>query len=278
VALWIETSSVIPICLEQERLEMASAYYWWAEECLPGVSEYYLHLPVEMASAFTVRSLNRYDHGHIADAESDWETAKSFLRQYTFESIGTLVEKLARNHRDAQQHILALELALHPEQSVVRIYLAQSYNAVAQGQAALAVISPLIAAMPEDTRVWQQYGQALLNMRRFAEAETALKEAVRLAPDDLHAANRLGVLYKVSGKHASAKRAFRRALELDKAGRAYWVWEHLGDVLVAEGSHDEAAEMYIVALDLAPPAHQERIRAKLPKPVPIEGRMPWPNT
>ena len=111
--------------------------------------------------------------------------------------------------------------------------------------------------------VWQQYGQALLNLGRFAEAEIALKEAVRLAPDDLRAINRLGVLYKVSGKYESAEGAFRQALDLEAETKAYWVWEHLGDVLARQGKRGEAVEAYGRALKQAPQDRQETIRLKL---------------
>jgi tetratricopeptide (TPR) repeat protein len=262
LAMWIERFSAVPNCLEHNRLKMASAYYWWAAAYLPGISRHYSGLPMKMASAFIVRSLHRFDQGQTLLANSDWEMARSFLAQSSFESTGALLERLAQNHREAQQHFLTLELAIHPQESAARIYLASSYNATSQPRKAMAVISPLLATLPSDTRVWQQYGQALLNMRRFSEAETALQHAVSLAPNDLHAVNRLGVLYKVSGQHELAEGVFRQALALDEAARAYWVWEHLGDVLLALGRQTEAADAYATALALAPDGAQETLRTK----------------
>ena len=263
LALWIERYSVIPVCLQQDEIDVAGAYYWWVERHLPDVSQHYAKLPAQMADGFIARSFDQYDRGYTVNAERDWGTAKSFLADHPFDVFGMLVEKLAQDHREAQQYLLASELESRSEDNAVRIYLAQAYNVMGQGQDALGVISPLLTTMPEDTRVWQQYGQALLNMRRFVEAEMPLQKAVRLSPNDLHAMNRLGNLYKASGQYELAEAAFRQALELEGGSKAYWVWEHLGDVLLEEGKRGEAMVAYRFALELSPPERQESVRTKL---------------
>src|SRR5207253_839893 len=116
------------------------------------------------------------------------------------------------------------------------------------GREALEAVMPLIRSLPEDTRVWQQYGQALLNMRRFPEAEAALQKAIQLAPNDLQSYNRLGVLYMAWERDADAETAFRHALSLADADQAFWVWEHLGDVLRKQGRSNEAIEAYKAAI------------------------------
>jgi cytochrome c-type biogenesis protein CcmH/NrfG len=57
-----------------------------------------------------------------------------------------------------------------------------------------------------------------------------------------------------TGNDKKAEDAFRQALAAKGGSDAYWVWEHLGDVLRKQGRPDEAAQAYRTALTLAPPA------------------------
>jgi tetratricopeptide (TPR) repeat protein len=263
LARWIESNSVIPICLERNDLDNASAYYDWAEKAVPGLTGSYIRLSSRMASAFVGRAFERYDGGNIKAAEADWSAGKSYLGSAPYESFGDVAEKVAIKHRKAQQSLLASDLAANPTSGIVRIYLSQAYNAASQGHQAFDTIAPLLQTAQEDSRVWQQYGQALIGMNRLPEAEEALQKAVRLAPNDLQALNRLGVLYQATGQAERADALFRQALAAPGGADAYWVWEHLGDVLVQEGKRSEALQAYTTAIAKAPPELQASARKKL---------------
>ena len=179
LALWIERYSVIPMCLEENNVDDAAAYYSWADEAVPGVAEHYRKLTVQMASAFITRAYDKGSSHEWLAASENWTAAKTFLKGKPYNDFGDLAEKLAVDSRNVQQALLAADIAKNPTDKVARIYLAQSYNATNQGQKALDAIAPLLEDMPDDTRVWQQQGQALIALNRLAEAEAALQEAVR---------------------------------------------------------------------------------------------------
>jgi Flp pilus assembly protein TadD len=84
---------------------------------------------------------------------------------------------------------------------------------------------------------------------RLAEAEAALREAIRLQPRESAAHYNLGLLLAEKGRPADARAALRRALELDpnSAGAAYNL-----AVLVAESSPKEAASLAGRAAAAAP--------------------------
>jgi tetratricopeptide (TPR) repeat protein len=265
LAQWIETNSIIPLCLRAGNLDNAVAYYTWVTVRYPVVLPYLKSLPSQLVSAFVERAYSNYDAGNDANARSDWAAAHTLTRNSAYEAFGDLAEKAALDHRSAQQYLLARDVASEPENSPARIYLAQAYNATAAGKEALEAILPLVAAKSADTRVWQQYGQALIGLKRLDEAEAALKRAVELAPEDLGALNRMGVYYLARRRAADAEPWFRKALGLPGGTKDYWLWEHLGDTLLAQGRTPEAVDAFRQAVGAAPGDLSASARAKLEK-------------
>jgi tetratricopeptide (TPR) repeat protein len=267
LARWIEDSSVIPVCLGRNEVDAAGEYYAWAVRSVPGVAQHFQHLPSDMARSYVERAYERFDGGDSGGAQSDWMRAQSYLPAASYEGFGDIAEKLAaqapKPHRGAQQRLLAGDVARAGAPDAARIYLSQAYNETASGRQALEAIEPLRRARPEDSRVWEQYGQALVNLNRFAEAEGALRTAARLAPGDIGPLNRLGVLYMAWGKYGEAESVYLQALKIGQGSESYWLWEHLGDALVKEGKRQEAAGAYTAALTTAPPEHASSARAKL---------------
>lgn len=102
--------------------------------------------------------------------------------------------------------------------------------------------------VPEDPLIRYEYGQVLLQQRRFAEAEAQLTEATRLLPDYQDAHLALGRLYEGLERPDSAIRSYERVLELGRnteAGReaqpqlAALYGARLQELL-SEGREDEA--------------------------------------
>jgi tetratricopeptide (TPR) repeat protein len=251
LARWIEDKSVVPLCLAGGQLDSALAYYDWANAQYPNIGSQFERLPSQMAGALVERAFTRVEAGDLQGALSDWAAARSALPGASYDTFGDLVEKSAAGHRPAQQRLLALDVASSSGASSPRIYLAQAYNATGQGHEALDAISPLVDAESTDTRAWQQYGQALIALQRLPAAETALRHAVQLAPNDPAALNRMGVFYLATGRAEQAEPFFRQALA--RAGAdSYWLWEHLGDALLAQQRPQEAAEAYRAAIKAVP--------------------------
>lgn len=270
LARWIESNSVIPKCLESKDLDAASAYYYWVGSLIPLLSRSYVRLPDRMASASISRSFERFDAGQLEAAQADWLSAKGFFASATekgasprYEAIGDIAEKVGAKHRKAQQHFLKQDLVAYPDNASVKVYLTQAYNGNFQSREALDTITPLLEAMPDDVSVLQQYAQALIGLNRVQEAEAVLQKSVRLAPDNLQVLNRLGVLYQVTDQPERAASLFRQALAASGGADAYWVWDHLGDVLLDQGKRPQAREAYQNAVARAPVELQEPARKKL---------------
>lgn len=71
------------------------------------------------------------------------------------------------------------------------------------------------AAAPRDATAWFVRGRALEGLRRGDEGAEAYREAIRLDPDDVHARNNLGNLYRARARHRDAMLAYRDAVERD---------------------------------------------------------------
>jgi Flp pilus assembly protein TadD len=93
-------------------------------------------------------------------------------------------------------------------------------------------------------------GALLMRSEELDEAETALRQALDLAPDDAHARHRLSELRQRQGRTAEAIAESRRAVELDPDLAHAWI--HLGHLLSEAGSLDEAEAALRRAVSLAP--------------------------
>jgi Flp pilus assembly protein TadD len=70
---------------------------------------------------------------------------------------------------------------------------------------------------PEDAAVRARLGSLYMEAERNEEALQWLSEAVRLAPEDLHARNHLAITYLNLGQLENAVAAFEENLERDPA-------------------------------------------------------------
>lgn len=77
----------------------------------------------------------------------------------------------------------------------------------------LAMSERLVRESPETMRFQSQLGQLYLERGRLEDAEKALREAARLAPDSAHAAVDLARVLMRQGKHVESREQFARALE-----------------------------------------------------------------
>jgi Flp pilus assembly protein TadD len=267
LAKWVEESSIVPECLSENGIDRAVAYFEWLNGASEGTVTHLSALPRLLAGDLIERAYRRYEVGLTQSGYADWTRARGVLAALSQDTFGELAERLAAGARSAQQEYLRRDLAkAASNQHLLReisLLLAQSYNESSRHLEAEELLAALLDDVSGDTRVWQQYGQSLLGQRRFPEAEEALRKAVSLAPSDSGALNRLGVLYMVWGQPDDAEAIFRRALETSTGKRSYWLWEHLGDVLAAQGEREDAAEAYRHAIERAPDELEASARAKL---------------
>jgi Flp pilus assembly protein TadD len=99
------------------------------------------------------------------------------------------------------------------------LHQAQALRAKGDLDGELRVISQLMLAQPDDSRVVGEYGKLLVQQGRSNDAVQFLRRAVELAPSDWTFYSALGVAYDQLADSANAKLAYERALTL-KPGEA----------------------------------------------------------
>jgi peptidoglycan/xylan/chitin deacetylase (PgdA/CDA1 family)/uncharacterized caspase-like protein len=93
-------------------------------------------------------------------------------------------------------------------------------------------------------------GLQAFRAQRYAEAEAAFTEALKLRPDFALAANNLGFVYFKQNKPAEAARWFQNTLQLDPSRAVAYL--NLGDAQRALGQAEAARKAYTTYLELAP--------------------------
>lgn len=108
---------------------------------------------------------------------------------------------------------------------------------------------PHVATLSEARKHYVQ-GTTLLHQRRFAEAETYLREALRLKPEDADVLNNLGTAIWEQGRSTEATAYYLRAYQFKR--NDFGILNNLGMVLWEQGRPERAVEYYRRALELNP--------------------------
>jgi eukaryotic-like serine/threonine-protein kinase len=137
--------------------------------------------------------------------------------------------------------------------------LAHLLEARGRGDEAAAVFADLVRLRPGDARHRLCYGRLLKDhgdgagaAAAMEAAVAALRQAVRLKPDDDQAHANLGSALRSQGKVAEAVDEYRAALRLGPDNALTRI--NLGDALRGQGKVDEAIDEYRAALRLEPGA------------------------
>ena len=103
-------------------------------------------------------------------------------------------------------------------------------------------IEKQISLSPRDDRLWALLGQAHFHVNRFAEAVTALREALRLKPDHAAHCGDLGIALRADGRVTEAEALLREAIRRDGANPL----SHfaLGNLFVSQRRHEEAIAVF----------------------------------
>jgi Flp pilus assembly protein TadD len=163
----------------------------------------------------------------------------------------------ARGDAEAAAPILnrvarARSLNAHPCSDVARMLAAQGKASLIEPQ-----YRACLALMPDDARL--RYGLAgFLREHCDGEAAVALLEPILSAhPDSAEAHDQTGMALAEAGRFTEAAKQFREAIAHDPAPAAFWA--NLGMMLKTDGQFDAALDAYHEALARAPGDRQIRV-------------------
>jgi GT2 family glycosyltransferase/tetratricopeptide (TPR) repeat protein len=190
------------------------------------------------------------DLGDLAKEEEQWRRVVQEKPHYRPGWRGLGDALLRRGNLD-QAQALAQHL-LADGHLCVEGRLLQSALASARGdhRAAREELEQALAERPDDTDLLRALCQQLFEQGEPGEAERALRELVRLAPEDGSAQHNLGLVYLRLHRHEEAIEAFREALR--RRPDAAQTHLHLGYALKAAGRPDEARAAWKETLRLEP--------------------------
>jgi Flp pilus assembly protein TadD len=103
---------------------------------------------------------------------------------------------------------------------------------------------------PNDTLAHSKLGDALSGLNKDAEAEAEYREVIRLIPNNATAHNSLGVLLAGQKKDAEAEAEYREAIRLDP--NDYLAHNNLGSILSNQKKYDEAEAQLRESIRLNP--------------------------
>jgi Tfp pilus assembly protein PilF len=115
---------------------------------------------------------------------------------------------------------------------------------------AIEVQRRLTTERPQDAAVFNDLGNLLVLAGQPAEAETAYRKAVELAPDKVSALFNLGVLQQQRGERREALRLFEQVLELQP--NHAWAWYQIGALHERWEQEARAIEAYAKAFQIDP--------------------------
>ncbi len=121
---------------------------------------------------------------------------------------------------------------------------------------------------PANASALNKIGICQLLMQRFKEAKKSFERAVKTDPSYADAYNNLGVIYYATKNYGAAIKSYRKAIALKDGAAAFY--SNLGTAYFAKNRFDLAIECYSKAIDLDPDifarSSHAGVQAKLASP------------
>jgi membrane associated rhomboid family serine protease/Flp pilus assembly protein TadD len=132
------------------------------------------------------------------------------------------------------------------------VFLSRAGQAMGQGELdqTLAELQRAARKNPRNKTVRSLLGEAYLQKKDYASAETALKEVLAIDPDDRTAQYNLGLVYGRTGRYEEARQIFARLAELNPKDDDVWLL--LGASLDGLDREEEAVQAFRRAIALNP--------------------------
>lgn len=158
----------------------------------------------------------------------------------------TALAALQQGRLDTAQALFSEFVARLPEQAAAWYYLAVIAQQQDRPETSLEHLSRALALQPGQPAFLIAQAQALHDLKRLSEAESAFLQAVQHAPQSAPAWSGLGLVLSDLGRRGEAIAAFRQAVTYDPA--AYRAHFNLGVCLQAEGPAEAAVGHFEAAL------------------------------
>jgi serine/threonine-protein kinase len=152
------------------------------------------------------------------------------------------IDKASRNCEKA--------LSLNPNLVEGYVCLGGVYNMAGQYGKAVDEFQRVMKSEPGNEDALRGLADAYTNLRKFADAEAAYKQAVALRPNYWLAYSWLGQFYFSQNRYADAAQAFLKSTEL--APNNYFGYFNLGAIYVAQGLYPEAIQAFNRSIALHP--------------------------
>src|SRR5262249_39750160 len=141
-------------------------------------------------------------------------------------------------------------LAVDPHASYMRTSLATLEWSEFRSQDAVKDWKLALVDKPDNAIAWSNLGMAMIEEKRWAEAEEYLRRAIELRPRFAGPHIHFGKMYTELEKPADAEREFRRAVEISPLNAD--ARNLLAELLTKEGRLREAEEQYRTSLVATP--------------------------
>ncbi len=173
--------------------------------------------------------------------------------------LGTQLEE-AKRYPEALG-VLTEAVEQEPENASARFSLGVIHDKMGDLEKLIESMEKAIELDPEHATAMNYLGYTYADRNmRLPEAETLIRRALEIRPNDGYFIDSLAWVYYRKGEYARAEAEIRRALSFIPDDPV--ILEHTGDILLEEGKKEEAAEYYEKAISHG---HEkpEEIRSKL---------------
>lgn len=161
---------------------------------------------------------------------------------------------IARRRGDMRLAVGRFERAVSrsPRSPMYRCQLAEAYRSMGLPRKALSCCETALRLCPDDARVHNSTGLALLDLRELPRAEKEFRAALALAPKFALAKSNLGTVLREQGRHEEAMEAYREATLM--APNLASAHNNLGSAFVEQGQHEAAIRCFERSLEITPNA------------------------
>jgi Tfp pilus assembly protein PilF len=206
-----------------------------------------------MLSALLIVRRNRqwYDDERMITADLARQPHASYLRS----NLGSI--EWTRQHKEEAVRQWNIALQDKPANAVALCNLGMAMIDQRKFPEAESFLKKAIEARPHFASPHIFLGQLYLELQRPEEAESEYHRAIEISPLHAEAHNRLGRLYQSSGRVKEAEEQFRASLDAAPTAEA---WNGWGDVLLLKGRKEEAAKAWGNAVEIEPFDEHARLR------------------